>query len=313
MQHTPYFDHRDINSIDLSDRTYRFSPLPETKPDDALMASIGQFGILHPPMLRQKGGNVIVASGRKRIMAARQLGLESVLCLLIPETVDDRFLYSLLIEEAVYGSRLSLIEQARLFDRFLQNMPPGEALPLLKKLGHKPQKYILEELLSLLSLCQSAVSAVHLGKISLKTALKMQRLSTENQEVVAHIITSLSLGGSKQGKLIDYCTELIMRTNIPLRQLLGKFIADDEPANRDDNIPQKTGALLLWLHNQCFPRSVEADNAFKKSVAALNLPENVHLGHSPSFEEETVTLSVRLSDLDTARQVLPEILKITTT
>jgi hypothetical protein len=232
------------------------------------------------------------------------------LCWLIPEKTDEQNVYQLIVEETLCGGHLSLIEQAKLFADFLAFAQTDEALPLLARLGHKPQKHVLDELVSLLTLSAATLIAVHRNIIPLSSVRKIRRLSPPDQDVLVQIISSLNLGGSKQHKLIDYCTELAVRTKIPLKDLLGEFITVDAPDNHE-NIPQKAAALLLWLHKQCFPKSTEAEDEFKKSVARLRLPDHIRLEHSPAFEDDRVTLAVNFPDMKAVNKLLPEILRIT--
>ncbi|MDW7773988.1 MAG: hypothetical protein SCH71_13960 [Desulfobulbaceae bacterium] len=300
-----------IDSIDLADRTYHLSPFEPISPDNALFESIRQFGVLHPPIIKQKYNSFIVAAGRKRIMAAGQVRPgEKIMCLLIPEGAADQYVYHLLVEDTLCGGNLSLAEQARLFADLLASSPVNDVLPLLAKLGHKPQVYMLEGIVSLLSLHPAVLAAVHRGVIQLKAARNIRKLPPEDQEVLVQLITSLNLGGSKQNKLIDYSAELSLRTGEPLRELLQDFSAG-HAAGGNENIPQRAAALLLWLHEKCYPRTTEAEDAFRKSVAALRLPDHMHLEHSLSFEEDNVSLSLLFPDMETVQEALPEILKIT--
>jgi hypothetical protein len=216
----------------------------------------------------------------------------------------------LLVEESLYGRGLSLVEQARLMDSFLPGMPVDAALPLLQAFGHRPQRHMLEELLSLLSLDPAAVAAIHRGQISFPAAMKIRRLPKNDQETAAGLITALRFGSSKQNKFLAYCTELVMRTGLPLRDLLASFTAEGADGD-SENIPQRAGALLRELHRTCHPRITEAEAAFRKAAAALKLPDNARLEHAPSFEEDRVTLSLQLHDMEEVRRLLPAILKLT--
>lgn len=311
MHRLPHPDFINIASIDLADPTYLLCPFNQTGPEKELIESIRHFGILHPPILKQQKNNIVIVAGRKRILAARLVRPgDKIMCLVIPEEVEEEFSYKLIVEETSCGRLLSLVEQATLFDNFLKLKPVEDALPLLVKLGYKPQKHIVDELVSLLTLGTATLLAIHNGIILPKSARKMRKLSTEDQELLVQLICSLHLGGSKQHKLIDYCTELIMRTNMPLRKLLHEFITGDIPDN-NKNIPQQSSALLMWLHKECFPRSTKAEDEFRKAVTGLRLPDHIQLEHSPSFEDDSVTLSVKFPDLKTVHKVFPEILEIT--
>lgn len=300
-----------ITLIDFIDRTYFLGPYLQEPPDDELVSSIRQFGLLHPPILKQKDDGFLIVTGRNRLLAKQLAGSDKkIMCIIIPEEVKEEFAYELIVEATLYNHHLSLIEQATLLNNFLRLRPVEDALPLLAKLGHKPQKHLLDAIVSLLTLPAATQAAVHAEIIPLKTARRLQKLSHQDQESLVHLITSLHLGGSKQQKLIEYGTELTMRANVPLNKLLHVFLASADQT-KHENIPQKAAALLKWLHRQCFPRTTQAEEEFRKIVAGLRLPDHLQLEHSPSFEEDRVKLSVNLPDLQTVNKLLPEIVKIT--
>ena len=310
MHFQPSFAHIDIASIDVADRTYVLGPVEHVYPENELVESIRQYGVLHPPIIKSKKTNYIIVSGRKRTLAAQRITtLKKLPCLVIPPEAPELYAYTLLLEDSISGERMSLIQQADLFQRILQFCHFENALPLLAKLGHKPQKYILDELLSLLSLSKDALMAVHRREILLKTARKMIKMSEADQKVIVQLIHSLRLGSSKQHKLVEYCTELIMRTGLPLNSLLHAFCPVDDPGG-NPNVPQQAAALLAWLHKKCYPRTEEAETTFKQFAAQLHLPSNIQLEHSPSFEDDRMTLSVTFKDMNSLQQSLPEIIRI---
>jgi len=311
VQKLPYFEAIDTASIDLADRTYSLTPFAPTAPEEALIESVRRFGILHPPIVKQKQNYFIAVTGRKRIAAARQVEAGgSVLCLLVPETTKESYIYELIVEENRFSEKFSVAEQAVLFDRLLKLRPVEALLPLLSQLGYKPQKFVLEELVSILSLPINTLRAVHDGTIPFKSTQKLRRLSPAGQEALMNIITSFHLGGSKQSKIIDYCIEIGMRTNLGPEKLFNEFFANEEPEQKE-NIPQRTAALLGWLHNKCFPGLTGAEDEFRRSVAQLHLPAHLQLKHTTSFEDDQVTLTVHFHDMETARRILPEIIKVT--
>ncbi|MCI5120964.1 MAG: hypothetical protein D3908_07225, partial [Candidatus Electrothrix sp. AUS4] len=61
------FCHIPLQDINLSDRSYSLNPFHQS-PQDDLLESIHNLGILHPPLLLKKTDNsFIILSGRKRI------------------------------------------------------------------------------------------------------------------------------------------------------------------------------------------------------------------------------------------------------
>lgn len=302
-------DHRSLaaSAIDLADRTHFLSPEDESPPP-LLINSIREYGILHPPLVQQRDtGRFIVVAGWKRLITAITiLHWDSVPCIVVPSDCPTLHLYSYLLEQSLAGSPLSLVEQSTFFASLRETCHAEDILPLLAKLGHRPNKHQLDELLGLRKLAPSAQRALHRGILNYTSARKLLRLSPADQGTLVAIITRFQLGGSKQQKLIDQGTELLLREQRDLEEITTPFLQQMD-RSRQENIPQQTAALLNWLHEQCFPRSLQAESEFSRRVAQLNLPSIMHIEHSPSFEENSVTLALKFSDWDTLQKSLPAI------
>jgi ParB-like chromosome segregation protein Spo0J len=295
-----------IPAIELEDTSYCLTLSAEV-PGNELLASIRHFGILNPPILRRRKNNsYCIVAGRKRVAAAGILDPGcSVLCGILREDLEETAVFSLLLEEALTGRELSIVEQIIFFEKLITAASMDAAIPLLGKLGHKPQKHILNDLLQLRTLSIPALKALHHGVIQLKNARKLLDLSPEDQELLIQLITDLHFGGSKQQKLIDLCRELIMRKNVPLKDILDHFPAHE--AGQPVNIPQHGAALLSWLHEQCFPSISQAENDFQQKVARLGIPSTMRIDHTPAFENEGIILSLRFPGWRSLDRVLGRI------
>lgn len=305
-------DHRSLaaSAIDLADRTYFLSPEDE-QPPPRLVESIREYGMLHPPLVQQQSaGRFIVVAGWKRLITAvTLLHWNSVPCIVVPADCPAQHLHSCLLEESLAGSPLSLAEQSAFFASLSEICPVEDILPLLAKLGHRPNKHQLDELLGLRKLAPSARFALHRGILNYTSGRKLLRLSSADQETLVAMITKFQLGGSKQQKLIDQGTELLRREQVDLKAITTPFL-EHMDMSRQENIPQQAAALLNWLHEQCFPRSVLAESEFSRRVAQLNLPTTMQIEHSPFFEEDSVTLALTFTDWDSLQKSLPAIHRI---
>lgn len=301
MNSTACFSPVKASSIDVHDTTYLLSPVQEF-PDDVLRESIRTFGILCPPLLQEKErGRFIIASGRKRIMAALEvLDADAILCRLVPPGSPAPAVYAILLEHSLTGGEMSIAQQIAFFDGLLQTCSMDDAQPLWARLGHRPGRNGLAELLSLKALARPALVALHRGILSFNSARKTVRLAPGDQQTLVDIITRLQLGGSKQQKLIELCTELIMRRKEDLQTILQPFFSREE-SGQPENIPQRSAALLQWLHNENFPSSDAAEREFARFVQQLGLPPNAEVRHTPAFEDDAVTLCLRFPDPESMR------------
>ncbi|MFZ5798698.1 MAG: ParB/RepB/Spo0J family partition protein [Thermodesulfobacteriota bacterium] len=292
------------SAIDLTDKTYLLAPREEPPPQ-ALVDSIRTYGILHPPLVQQrKDREFIVIAGRKRLAAALTLlRWEFVPCTVVPGSFSAPDLYALLLEHALPSPPLSPSEQSLLFTNLCATCETDAALPLLARLGYKENKHQLNELLALAKLTPDAMLALHQGFLNFSAAKKLLRFAPVDQEVLVALIRRFQLGGSKQQKLIDLSLELQRRRDQRVKEIIAPLLNDLATAEQQ-NIPQQGSALLAWLHQQCFPRSVMAENEFRRQVEQLHLPPTIQIAHSPSFEEDSLTLTIKLEDWDALRKRL---------
>lgn len=283
-------------AIDLDDTTYLLRPHLRQDPEPHLVESIAEYGILQPPLLQSReNGRAIVLSGRQRIAAAALLDQAEIPVLLVPAETPLFMRLQLLLEHAQTGSELSIIEQAMLLKKAAQWLPEQECLALLARLGHRPVPHVLRELISLLELDETVVTALHGQVLHPRAGRRLARLKAEDQQEIVHRITSLHLGGSRQQKLIDLATELIMRRNQPFREIL-KEMEEERKGRQEDNIPQQASSLLRWLQRQCFPRSEAAAAEFRRFCRRLELPDGVRIRHTPAFEDDRLTLEIDFRD-----------------
>ncbi|NOX81019.1 MAG: ParB N-terminal domain-containing protein [Deltaproteobacteria bacterium] len=307
------FLHLDPAALNLEDMTFNLRPFYE-EPGTDLIESVRQFGVLCPPLVQeQPAGGFFVVSGKKRIRAAlRRAATGKIPCLVAPHEIQAFSLFSLLLHHALIGGQLSVIEQANFFRKALKRLPWDRALPLLIPLGYKAQKYKIEELLNFLALDPSVIAGLHQGTIRPKSAQKMRQLAPADQQELARLIAELQLGGSKQHKLIDLGIDLMMRHERSMREIIARYRLENEEKNQE-NKPQEAASFLRWLFEECHPGSVAAEAEFKRFAAGLEVPPKINVGHTRSFEDDTVVLSLSFADRESLLKVWPEIRTIMAT
>lgn len=303
--------------------TYTLHPFRQEL-EQTLLQSISTFGILHPPfLLEQQDHRFIVLSGKRRIEAYIQIynALENqqkkdreyitALTLTANETANEEkgqelgHLFMVLLQHQLLGGPLTLIEQAIFFQKAAAVLEKQDLLSFLPLLGLKPKPHIPEELISLLDLNISVQQGIHEGRISQRSGKKLARFSSGDQEKLADMIYTYQLGGSKQNKLIERFFQLTQREETSVKELLKRWW--DKENERQLNGPQKTASLLRWLDQQYQPRLTEAEEEFKKFSAQLQLPADVRIEHSPSFEEEQITLSMNFKSKKELARIWPQI------
>ena len=282
----------DLHSILFDD--HRFSLLPDQQQEaaPALLASIQRTGILQPPLLLAHGDSFLIISGRGRLLALRALHKSSCDCRVLPPSTPPLEIFNLLLEEHLFKSSFTIIEQAIFLKKALQWLSKEEVSQrFLPTLGQSPHPSQLEKLLRLAGLEEVIQRAVHLGELDAKVAQELERLSFNDRMASFEIITSLSLSTSNQKKLLITLRELAVRTGTTMAE----YLATDqlqEIVNQQGNIPQISKQLFAWLQRQRFPRLSEAEDEFTHFCQQLPLPGGAVVGHSANFEEDKVSLTL---------------------
>jgi len=274
-----------------------------------LLERIRQFGQTTPLLVREEQPQryqLLADYPTYRALAA--LGSDQVLCRVLPRTVSSLSRFSLQIHyEQAASPPASPIVQAHLLRQACQQLSHDELLSLLPLMGYKPQRYLLDELLALLDLSPAAVRALHQGILAPKTGKLLKLLAPEDQIALVDLIETYRPGGSKQFKLVEMVTELCLRHNRPVRELLKEW---EQTEPRQDNAPQRLQGLLQHLAASVSPQRTDMETRFQRFVDAMQLPEGVTLAPSPSFEDESVELRLRFDNSDVLRQKWEKIRKL---
>lgn len=281
-------------NIDIANTSYRLRPISDQRIDPSLIKSIREVGIFHPPLLLKTESGHIILSGRKRIEIANRHGLKNIPCFII-EDISPFVKWQLLLSHAIIGSTLSVIEQANFFSNAESQLTIKQCIALLPLLGYKPQSYRLQEFSRYLSLDPTTIDALHAGRIQPKTGNMLSKLPSEDQQTIVHLINYYKLGGSKQKKLVTLSIDLIMRTRCSLQKIVESW---GRRNMEQDNRPQQALALLNWLEGQCFPKREAAEKKFQQFQRRLQLQKNMMLQHTPSFEDDGLTLAISFAGQD---------------
>jgi ParB family chromosome partitioning protein len=104
--------------VDLIERN-PFQPRKDFEAESLseLVESIRQHGILQPLLVRPYGGQYQLIAGERRLMAAREAGLETVPCRVLE--FDDRRVCEAAIEENLKRKDLNVLEKAQAFQDYL--------------------------------------------------------------------------------------------------------------------------------------------------------------------------------------------------
>lgn len=297
-----------IAAIDSNDHSFFFTPANDFFKNQELIDDIERYGIVHPPLLLQKDSDAYtILGGFRKIHAIKQLKKETaIFCHVLKNDTPLPVVYDILLHHRLPTQEFSIVEKALFLRAVQENCGQKQALKFLSRLGFKKGNKVLSQVLSLLHLETSALILLHQGKVHNRTAFTLLNFPADDQLKLAEIITQYHLGGSKQHKLVEYCQELTMRRGESVRQIIKRWEENTKKTEKG-NKPQEFAHLLSWLHSECFPSSVQAEEAFRKFTASLSLPREIRIAHTPFFEDDKMTITIECLSTEQCRQLVENV------
>jgi len=311
MNHHFVLKSLDISLIDFNDYSYSVSPDREINPEGSLSESIADHGIIHPPAVKNTiSGAYVIISGRRRLQAFHSLFPEkrSCDCLVFSESVSEFNVFSFILEEIIIRRPLTPIERAVFLQKTSSFMDEKRITEtFLPRMGLPRDPAQIKKNLKLLDLDDPLIQALHRGDLHEAVVQDLLTLSSNDRLAVYDVISTLQLGVNYQRKLITIVRELAAREKETIGSLLGGREVLEILNHRDANPPQKTKNLMNLLMRQYKPRSSKAEDEFNRLAASLQLPKNISITHTPSFEDDSLTLSITVSDKKTLLDILSKI------
>lgn len=299
-----------LQQIDFEDDTFSLVPFTETSSlPDALIQSIRRVGVLHPPILRQLPTRLQIITGRKRLHILRdEEKRTSSVCLVMDSSTQDADCFGILVEDLLAGRPLTPVERAIFLEKSLSILPREQAVrrffPLL---GLGPNPGAEDRCLALLALEEPLLKAVHQGDLDERTAVDLCHVTLRDRLALFEVIMTLRLSVSNQRKLLGLVTELAKRANMTIMQFLSQDEVTEILAHHAANPPQKAALFLNWLGALKNPRLKEAEKEFATFAAKLKMPDGMSLAHSPSFERDSVSVTISFPDQKDLAARLPAI------
>ena len=267
--------------------------------ETGLTRSIGKVGMINPPCLVQKDtGSFEVVTGYRRLLAARSLGWDNILCRNLTD-LEMAGLDLLLLNfyENLSSRPFNEIEKAMVLKRFSSHVSREplikEYLPLL---GLTPHETNLETYLRFNDLDESMKKALAMGKLSGAAASLLLDQAPDPRMAMFEWIMKLRLNFNYQSQFIDILVELSCIMDLGVEDILSMEPVTQVLLNEETNIPQKAKSLLATLRGLRNPRVAEAEHRFREQLALVHLPPGSRIIHSPFFENAFFTLEIPFKD-----------------
>lgn len=286
------------NTIDDTENWSLF-PFSSNEQLDQLRESIRTSGIHHPPILQQTEKNSYkIINGRKRVQIAQEQNWDPLHCYILDKDLPIQQVLTTHLTEQQLSNPLSVIEQAYFLQLCLQFIDKKDVLiTFLPLLGYSSGEMILNRLLRFLHLENRLQPLLHRQFINEKTASILLELNQDDRIHLGNLFIDLKLGQGKQRRFLTLCRDLSRRHNTSIETILSGTEFKRILQHSGMNIPQKTNQLLDLLQKQHSPKYYSAKEDFQIQRKQLDLPEHCTLDHSPAFEKDEVTLSIKFADI----------------
>jgi hypothetical protein len=284
--------HIDVTEINFLDTSYQLFPCPH-KPDRSFSAQEVQLqALLHPPLILKLQQKYIPVSGHLLLEQLADNHLQGVHALVLDEKqLGKHDIFTLLIQHRMIHGSITSMDQAVLCSKASNHLSQQQLVNLLPAMGLKKNNHVLSEIISLLDLEKNAQLAIHEGITAVKSGRQLLRFSQDDQLILTRIIKNFRFGVSKQRNFLEAMEELIKREGKQAQYFLTLW--EQEGKENQCNGPQQGNSLLEWLKRRCKPLSSKAEHDFAQFVQQLDLPENIALKHTPAFEDDQITLTIR--------------------
>ncbi len=280
-----------LDQIDFTDNNYQI-----TTNDDIseLALSISAIGVLQPPLLVRKKSSYQVICGFRRLAACRSLKLSSLLCRLLSPGSPAIHYAQIAVSDNAFQRSLNVVEQSRasaLIQRYSDG--PDVTLEIAESIGLPSNLNALDRIRPIADMPESFQQAILEGSVAIPIALEINQWDAADADAVNDLFRKLTPGLNVQRELLTLLSEISLRDEIPIVQLIESKAVESIIANNDLSAPQRVNTLRIVLKKMRFPELSKRETVFHQFVKDLKLNFRMKLLPPRFFESKTykVTLS----------------------
>jgi hypothetical protein len=278
-----------IDHINLRDRRFCITyPL-----DDAVLyASVQKIGIIQPVILLNTLPFIVV-TGFKRLVIARQLGLEEIPYGSIDISERDALLYA--IHDNIQRG-LNLVEKAHALERMLHlGFSSEEISDTSMMLGLRAHEKILKTLIALASAEDPLKRFVVTHNLPMKVVGYLMRFEISERSSIIDLLSPIHLTESTIREILEILSLLkIKQDRLPFERL--------NPGSGQELVKQlkeMAHPILTVLHEKL--QAVWQESA---------LPPNIDIKVDPFFEKEYIDIGIRAKNEDDVYRAIEKLRRL---
>ena len=321
MKKTPAWDLLTLTVCRIDPAETRFNWFPDKLSEEG-GKSLEQNGILIPILLQAVPGKKYrIIDGFKRISwltsnntASDQKQQETPIpCFILPESMPEREATNIRLETLSTSSgNFSGIQIGRVLKQFRDSDFTTEEIAdqVLPKLGLKPSVRLVRQLLDLkivLETIELPESLLRLESEELLPLLKFSRTALPN---VAAFCARMEVGGKKLRNLLQVLDEVSRLKEMSADEVL-KLPEIMEITGRSSlQVPVRYRLLKQQLDTWRYPELSELRKRFEQGRQRLNLSQRITLESDPYFENDDLTLSLKIRSVQELRKHLKDLANV---
>jgi ParB family chromosome partitioning protein len=302
------FDYRSVSlsQIDSQDTTYCIT---DRQPSPDLVRSIGEIGLLRPPLLKADDDRYVIVSGFARIAACRQLGRSRITAGLLDASIPAGQCAVVAVADKTAQKALNLVEQANAVcllatvykkKREFHIAARRAGLDINGRLEAK-----LKRVAKLPPLLQSGLIK---NVIALPVALTIAQMPDKNgAESVTQLLYEINYSLNQQREILESVVAVSRRDGISIPRLLNGSPIGDIRRNEQLDHRHKARLIRQNLKAMRYPTVSSVEKQFQRLVKSLKLPSKAQLIAPPNFESRSFALRFEFdnqNDLEAIPKVL---------
>ncbi len=315
MEKTPTWDFLTVTVCRIDPTETCFNWFPGNLSEDDIK-SLEQNGILIPILLQVVPGKKYrIIDGFKRISwltsnntASDQKQQETPIpCFILPESMPEREATNIRLETLSTSSgNFSGIQIGRVLKQFQDSNFTTEeiAAQVLPRLGLKPSARLVRQLLDLHNVLKTMTLPESLLRLGSEDLLPLLNFSQATLPNLAALSERMEVGGKKWRNLLQVLDEVSRLREISANEVL-KLPEILEIIGRSSlQAPVRYRLLKQQLDTWRYPELSDLRQRFEQGRQRLNLSPRITLESDPYFENDDLTLSLKIRSVQELRKHL---------
>lgn len=262
----------DLRLVDLDDNRYRTKYNCSVSDSDflELIRSIESVGIINPPILSFDSGKFIVVSGLKRLLAAKDLGLEQIFCQVYDDTPIAT--YKIAIIENLYACTYSELDKALIVRNlfgFIDDKSIHSVLSILNGIpGLRMNRDYINKLIKLDGISIDVKEAISNGIVSPAIVLEFDFWGKQDSETLLFFLQQFKMGLNLQREFCNLLYEISRVAECGISDILSDAAITDI-INSGFDVSKKRELILSELRKIRYPHIEKAKRAFAETAKKI--------------------------------------------